>query len=381
MANELPVLPDVEFVEVDAQQVIDEIIGGFEEIEATRLGDPTFSLGDGDPRRLFLLSIAYVIANQRQQINETGKSNLLYYANDDFLDHLGAFRQTPRIEEQAAVTTQRFTLSSTRPTNVGIPAGTRVTADNALFWETTEAASIISGQLFVDIPVQALTAGVAGNDLQVGVINRLVDPIPYVATVANTEITTGGRDRESNDAYRFRIYQAPSGFSIAGPEEAYKFHALSANSAIVDVSATSPSAGVVDIRPLMENGQIPTQAVLDQVEAAVTPDDIRPLTDLVQVNAPNVVNYDLNLTYYIRKDDSASVTDIQGRVNDAVTAYIEWQREKLGRDINPDQLVSRLIQAGVKRSAITTPTLQAVLATDVAFADNVTVNYGGLEDD
>lgn len=381
MANELPVLPDVEFVEVDAQQVIDEIIGGFEEIEATRLGDPTFSLGDGDPRRLFLLSIAYVIANQRQQINETGKSNLLYYANDDFLDHLGAFRKTPRIEEQAAVTTQRFTLSATRPTNVGIPQGTRVTADNTLFWETTEAASIISGQLFVDIPIQALTAGVAGNDLQIGVINRLVDPIPYVATVANTEVTTGGRDRESNDAYRFRIYQAPSGFSIAGPEEAYKFHALSANSAIVDVSATSPSAGVVDIRPLMENGQIPTQAVLDQVEAAVTPDDIRPLTDLVQVNAPNVVNYNINLTYYIRKDDSASVTDIQTRVNDAVTAYIEWQREKLGRDINPDELIARLIQAGVKRSVITTPTLQAVLATDVAFADNVTVNYGGLEDD
>lgn len=381
MANTLPVLPDAEFVQVDAQTVIDEVIGGFEELEAARLGLPTYTLADGDPRRLFLLSIAYVIVNQRQQINETGKQNLLYYAQDDFLDHLGAFRKTPRIEEQAAVTTIRFTLSSIRPTNVGIPQGTRVTADNTLFWQTTEPATIVTGQLFVDVPVQALTAGIIGNGFAVGEINALVDPIPYVASVSNTEISAGGRDQESNDAYRYRIYQAPSGFSIAGPEEAYIFHALSANSTIVDVSATSPSAGVVDIRPLLEGGQIPTQAILDQVEAAVTPDTIRPLTDNVQVNAPNVVNYSINLVYYIRKDDSASVPDIQTRVNEAVQDYIEWQRARLGRDINPDELTTRLIQAGVKRSVITTPTLQAVLKTDIAFNNSLTVNYGGLEDD
>ncbi len=381
MANTLPVLPDVEFVADNPQQTIDDLILGFEQLEAERLNDPGFKLGDGDPRRLFLLSVAYVIANQRQQINETGKSNLLNYANGAALDHLGAFRKVTRIPKQAAVTTQRFSLATTRANNVGIPQGTRVTADNELFWQTTEAATIVTGQLYVDVPVQALTPGDIGNDLGAGAINRLVDPIPFVATVSNTEATTGGRDEEDDESYRYRIYQAPSGFSIAGPEEAYIFHALSANSDIVDVAATSPAAGEVKITPLMSGGQVPSQAVLDQVEAAVNPATIRPLTDNVTVAAPNVNNFNINLTYYIRKTDSANVADIQARVADAVSEYVDWQRSKLGRDIIPDELTYRLMQAGVKRVEITTPTLQAVLATDIAVVGTQTINYGGLEDE
>lgn len=374
MANQLPTLPDVSFVETDPQVIIDNIIGGYEEVSG-------YTLSDGDPRRLFLLSIAYIIISQRQQIDASGKSNLLYYAQDDFLDHLGLMRDTPRVEAQASVTTQRFTLSSVRPNNVGIPQGTRVTADNQLYWETTEPATIVTGQLSVDVTVEALTPGEEANGIEVGEINRLVDPIPYVQTVSNTEITAGGADREDDESYRYRIYQAPTGFSIAGPEDAYKFWARSANSSIVDVSATSPSAGVVDIRPLLENGGIPNQAILDQVENALNKDTIRPLTDQVQVLAPNVVNYNIDITYYIRTEDSPSVSIIQDKVDKAVEEYVIWQKSRLGRDINPDELIYRLKQAGVKRASIATPTLQAILATDVAIESTITVNYGGLEDE
>ncbi|WJZ70005.1 baseplate protein [Vibrio phage PVP-XSN] len=374
MANQLPTLPDVSFVETDPQAIIDDIISGYEEVSG-------YTLADGDPRRLFLLSIAYIIINQRQQIDASGKSNLLYYAQDDFLDHLGLMRDTPRVEAESSVTTQRFTLSSVRPNNVGIPQGTRVTADNQLYWQTTEPATIVTGQLSVDVTVEALTPGEEANGIAIGEINRLVDPIPYVQSVSNIEITAGGADREDNDSYRYRIYQAPNGFSIAGPEDAYKYWASSANSSIVDVSATSPSAGVVEIRPLLENGEIPTQAILDQVENALSPKTIRPLTDQVQVLAPNVVNYNIDFTYFIRTEDSASVSIIQEKVNSAVDDYVLWQKSRLGRDVNPDELIYRLKQAGAKRAAITTPTLQAVLETDVSVALNVTVNYGGLEDE
>lgn len=372
--NQLPTLPDVDFLPTDPQSTIDELIGGYEQLTGT-------TLADGDPRRLYFLAIAYVIVNLRQQVNATGKEGLLYYASGDVLDHLGAFRKTPRIQAEPAVTTVRFTLSAVRETNVGIAQGTRVTHNNQLYWRTTEPATIVSGQMYVDVNVEAMTTGEIGNGLAVGIINRLVDPIPYVASVANQEVTAGGRDKEDDDSYRYRIYQAPAGFSIAGPEDAYRFHALSASSAIVDVSPTSPSDGVVNIVVLLENGGIPTQSILDLVEAACNPKTIRPLTDQVTVNAPTEVNYNIQATYYIRTEDAASVQDIQSRVQDAVNEYISWQHSRLGRDIDPGELNRRVREAGAKRIAITTPTLAAIAKSEVAKVGTITVDYGGLEDE
>lgn len=374
MSSLLPVLPDVSFVETDPQQIINDIISSYEQLAG-------YTLADGDPRRLFLLSIAYIIIQQRQQIDAAGKSNLLYYAQDDYLDHLGAFRRVQRIPAQPAVTTIRFTLSAIRPTNVGIPQGTRVTSDNVRYFRTTQPGTIIAGQLFADVPVEALTPGQGSNGISIGQINRLVDPIPYVQTVSNTAVTANGRDKEDNDSYRDRIYQAPVGFSIAGPEEAYKFWARSASSAIIDVAAYSPSAGVVEIRPLLEGGQIPDQPLLDLVYSAVNPKNIRPLTDFVQVAAPDVVSYNISLTYYIRNEDSASAAEIISRVNEAVDAFVLWQKSRLGRDVNPSELISRIIQAGAKRVTLTTPTFTELEQYQIAIAGTVTADYGGLEDD
>lgn len=375
MSSLLPVLPDVSFVETDPQQIIADIISGYEQTAG-------YTLAEGDPRRLFLLSIAYIIIQQRQKIDASGKSNLLYYAQDGFIEHIGAMRQVLRLEPQPAKTTLRFTLSAVLGFSVGIPSGTRATADNNLYWRTTEPATIAAGQLFVDVAAEALTAGEIGNGLPVNSITRLVDPIPYVQFVANTTATTDGRNKESLEAYRNRIYLAPSGFSIAGPEEAYVFHALSASSAIVDVAAYSPSDGVVAIRPLLANGGIPNQTILDLVEAAVNPATIRPLTDKVEVSAPEIVNYSINLTYYIRRADGSSAQDIIARVNQAVADYDLWQKSRLGRDINPSELVARLMQAGIKRVASPMqPAYTPLEKFQVAIANSITVNYGGLEDD
>lgn len=372
--SDLPILPDVSFVETNPQQIIENIIGGYEQSAG-------YALADADPRRLYLLSLAYIIIQQRQQIDASGKSNLLYYAQSNFLDHLGAFREVIRIAAQSAISTERFTLSTTRPTSVGIPQGTRVTADDQLYWQTTQPATIPVGQLYVDVPIRAMTSGVAGNNIAIGTINKLVDPIPYVQSVTNTTIGSGGRDIESDEAYKNRIYQAPAGFSIAGPEEAYIFWALTTSSAIIDASARSPSGGVVEVRPLLEGGELPTQSLLDQVLATLSDKTIRPLTDLVEVLAPERVNYTIDLSYYIRSVDAASAADIQARVSAAIDEFIAWQDTKLGRDINPDELIYRLKSAGVKRVQIITPTFTGLAKYQVAHMTGITANYGGLEDD
>lgn len=371
---DLPVLPDVQFVETDAQATIDDIIGGYEQLTGA-------TLAQGDPRRLFLLSLAYIIVQQRQQIDAAGKSNLLYYARGDYLDHLGAMRQTPRLEASGAYTTQRFILSEPRPAPVGIPQGTRVTADGELFWATADPAVIPAGSLFVDVNVQAMTPGAVGNDLLEGEIADLVDPIPFVASTANLQRTQGGADRESDDDYRERIYNAPAAFSIAGPSEAYEFWSYTASSAISDVSATTPEPGVVEVFILLDGGELPDQPILDAVDAVLSPDTIRPLTDNVIVSAPEAVPYNIDFTYYIRDVDSGSAAFIEQRVGRAVEDYIKWQRSKIGRDINPDELVARVKAAGAKRLEITEPVFERLQNSQVAQEISVNFGYGGAEDE
>ena len=53
---------------------------------------------------------------------------------------------------------------------------------------------------------------------------------------------------------------------------------------------------------------------------------IRPMTDLVNVSAPEEVPYTIGLTYYINRSDSAKAVTIQAAVAQAVADYQTWQR-------------------------------------------------------
>jgi phage-related baseplate assembly protein len=67
-------------------------------------------------------------------------------------------------------------------------------------------------------------------------------------------------------------------------------------------------------------------------------------------------------------------------VEDAAEGYITWQR-KLGRDINPTELIARIRDAGAKRVRITAPDDIAVGGTQIPKLENKEITYGGLEDD
>ena len=81
------------------------------------------TLYPGDPVRLFLETIAYVISYQRSLIDFTGKMNLLAYSTGDYLDHLGAFVGVTRLSAASAICTVRFTLSAVQSGSIIIPSG------------------------------------------------------------------------------------------------------------------------------------------------------------------------------------------------------------------------------------------------------------------
>ncbi|UNY40529.1 baseplate J-like protein [Pararheinheimera phage vB_PsoM_KLER1-1] len=367
MAN----LPPVDFTGKDAAEIQSAIITGYESVSGRKLYP-------GDPVRLFLQTIATLIVQQRVIIDYSAKQNLLYYAEDDFLDQIGFLVGVPRLDPQSALTSLRYTLSAVQPGVFTVPTGEQAT-DGRVIFATTENLNIPAGQLTGVVSAEALTSGTIGNGLLAGQINVQVQPRPLVSSVVNTTTSSGGAETEGNEQYRERIRLAPAQFSVAGPTDAYIYWARTANQAIIDVSVESPSPGEVKVYPLMSGGVLPTTDVIDAVHDVLSSDRIRPLTDLVEVLAPTAINYSVNASYWISAENTSNSFTIQSAVQQAVNDYVAWQRAKIGRDIVPDELIKRMVTAGAKRVLISEPVFTDVNGSSVAQDLTTTVNYQGIE--
>lgn len=380
LIDEIANLPDVSFIDdvtldqIQAQLVSD-YISKYEELTGE-----TAELTRADPVSLILYACSVQIFQAMLYVDRAGKQDLLKYSYGEFMDNLAALKGITREPAKPAVVTMRFSLQAIRPEAVGIPAGTRV-SNGEIYFETDEYAEIPSGDTYIDVTATCQTDGEEGNGIIAGEINVLTDPIPYVASVVNTESTAGGADIEDDDTLASRIYMAPSKYSVAGPEEAYRYWITQFNSSISDVYLDSPEAGQVLIEFILEGGQLPNEAMISALGTYLTNENIRPLTDLVLIQAPATASFNVSVQYWINKSDTNQAASIQAKVNQAVEDYILWQQSKIGRDINPDMLVSKIKGAGAKRCVVTYPVYTVVPDSSIARLGSKTVTYGGIEND
>ena len=338
-------------------------------------------LARADPLRLVLLGVEATIIQQRELIDQTAKMNLLAYATGDNLDHIGALVGTERIGASSAHTTLKLVLSAPREMATTISQGLRVTAGDGIMFVLNAPVIIAKGETEAFGAAVCVVAGTVGNGYAAGELKTIVDPVPFLMSATNTTKTEGGADVEDDEAYRERIHESPEKFSTAGPTLAYEYHAKSASAFISDVSVDSPAPGEVNVYPLMRGGVIPGSEILALVTEKVNDKSIRPLTDKVSVKAPERVTYDVDAVYYIDRRDATEAAAIQSRAEKAVQEFIMWQKERLGRDINPTELYYRLREAGVKRAEINLPVFTATNRKQVAVADHVNVRFGGVEDE
>ena len=380
MIAELENLPEVSFIDnITLDEIQEQMESDYQEKYESLTGK-VYTLRRADPAALILYACSIQIFQALLFVDRAGKQDLLKYSYGEFLDNLAAIRGITRMDALPAVTTVRFTLSETVPEVVAIPEGTTVT-NGEIYFQTDEYAEIAAGNTSIDIPCTCQTDGSIGNGIPVGEIKTLVDTLPYVKTVENIEVTSGGADIENDENLAERIYLAPSGYSVAGPDDAYKYFTMAYNQEIADVMVTSPDPAEVEIRFLMENGEIPTSTVMSGLEEYLQDNKIRPLTDHVTVLAPEQQRFDIALTYYINRSDQAKANTIQAAVQAAVDEYVKWQTYTIGRDINPSELTKRIIEAGAKRVEITFPVFTSVAPDTVARIGQKTVTYGGLEND
>ncbi len=383
-SNLFPHLPDITFAERDAAIIEREIVAGYEEAFETQYGE-TRKLYPGDPVRLFLETVAFVIVHQRHLIDHAAKMNLLAYATGDHLDHLGALLEVKRLAARPATTTLEFTLSALQPQAVVIPKETRATPGGGdVIFTTLESVEVPPGEAAVTAEAECTMAGTIGNGFLPGQISQAVDVFPWLSSVTNVTISSGGSDVEDDENLRERIQMAPESFAAAGPRGAYVYYARAAHQDIVDVAVLGPpdiDPGEVEIYPLLRNGELPTQDILDLVLEQCNAEDVRPLTDHVQALSPMPVEYDLDVTYWIDREDATSARTIQASVEAALEKWILWERTKIGRDILPSQLVRYLMEAGARRVEVRSPAYLGLGKNELAIpGESITLLYGGLED-
>lgn len=380
LIDEIANLPDVSFIDgvtLDdiQQQMVQDYLDKYEELT----GEST-ELTRADPVSLILYACSVQIFQAMLYVDRAGKQDLLKYSYGEFLDNLAALKGIAREPAKPAVVTMRFSLAAIRPDTVAIPQGTRV-SNGDLYFETDEYTEIPSGDTYADVTATCQTDGEDGNGLLPGEINVLVDPIAYVASVANTESTVGGTDIEDDDTLASRVYIAPSKYSVAGPEEAYRYWITEFNSSISDVYLSSPEAGQVLIEFILEGGELPNEAMVRSLADYLANENIRPLTDEVIVQVPATATFNVNVQYWINRSDINKAATIQAAVEQAVTDYVSWQQSKIGRDINPDKLISLMEQAGAKRVAVTEPVFSVMPDATIGRIGTKTVSYGGIEND
>lgn len=384
MANKYP---DIRFADTDTETLVNGLIMSYEKFTGR-------TLYPADPARLFIYWIADIIVQERVIINESAKQNVPRYAEGDYLDSLAEiFKDTERLQATPAKTVLRFYISAAQPSAQTIPKGTRATINGEITFETSETATVKPGELYADAAAvcitteidpetgKEITIGTKGNGFVPGQISQIVDVFPFYQKVENITTTNGGANRETDKAFYERLRDSMESFSTAGPYGAYIYWAKTASAKIADVKPTSPEPGVVDIRVLLENGEIPDEQMIQLVLDTVSADRVRPFTDYVSVSAPNVVKYNIDLKYYIPAQSENSAIIIQQNVKNALNEFKKWQSEKMGRDINPSKLAEMLMKAGIKRLEIKSPVFTQIEDNAVAIIDSESIIYGGVEDE
>lgn len=375
-------LPDISFVDdISYEKILNEMIADYEKKYQEATGRKV-TLRPGDKEHIHLRIEAGQYFQMYQILDNAAKMNLLKYSKGNFLRHLGAFKKTFIQEPKPAVVTARFTLSEIRKDVIYIPQGTRITAGDGVYFATDDYAEVKAGDSFVDVDCTCETVGEVGNEYIVGQIETIVDPVPYVSDVSNITKSDGGTGEESEDSFRERIFLAPSSYSVAGPADAYEYWVKQYNSAAIeDVKIYEPTEAVVDIRILLVGGALPSKTFCSGCLEYLRENPIIPLTDNDLVAAPDVVNYNLKAVYYIARSDLNNIKVIQESIEAAKETYLNWQRTKIGRDINPDALTEFVRAAGGKRVVITSPVFTPIPETSIAMEKTVEFTYGGIEDD
>lgn len=184
---------------------------------------------------------------------------------------------------------------------------------------------------------------------------------------------------EDDDAFRERIHLAPRGFTTAGPEGAYIYHARSADGQVLDAWPHSPTPGQVVVTVLSRTDDgTPTPELLAKVTTALSSEDIRPMTDEVIVQGADILGYAVEAVIYtLPGPDSQTVLDT---AIDGARAYAATMH-RIKRTPTTTGFIAALQVAGVHRVDLISPAADIVCGdTQASWCTAFNITWGGTSE-
>ena len=175
---------------------------------------------------------------------------------------------------------------------------------------------------------------------------------------------------ESDDSLVERTLLAFEGMSIAGPRDAYVFHAMSADGRVADARASSPSPAPVEVSILSRIGEgLASEDLLEVVRQALNDEEVRPVGDRLIVQSASLIDYQVEAVLYLYPGPEIELSLTEARA--ALERYINTQR-RLGRDIRRSAIHAALHVSRVQRVELIQP------AEDVVVLDHEAANCTGF---
>lgn len=228
-------------------------------------------------------------------------------------------------------------------------------------------------QIFNDAARQMLIAFAQGANLEQ--LGALYGVTRLEITPADPE-TGAPAVMEGDHDLRERILLAPHSFSVAGPERAYVYHALSASADVLDASATSPTPGQVVVSVLSRTGDgTAPGGTIAAVEAVLTDDAVRPLTDEVIVQSADIVGFDIDADLWLFAGPDRDL--ILDAARASLDSYLLKAR-RLGRDMPRSAMIAALHVGGVQRVVLNSPAADQVMTLlQAGWPENISVTDAG----
>lgn len=308
---------------------------------------------ESDPANKVLEVAAYREMLLRQRVNEAARGVLIAFAQGSDLDQLAAFYPEKRLDGAAAVFPARIMLTQEMGIEVTVPKGFTVVAKSGAV-----EAQLMNDVIFLpgNIAVSGMfeiskPSGLQGNGLRL--VWDSITPLPFVTGIRQEEVSSGGSDPESDEAFRNRARESLHQHSTAGAYGAYRYHAQSADVRIRDTEAWSPKRGHVNVAVLSSEGDGSADSImLRRVEERLSGEDVRPGTDLVTVVSAEIVPYEIQavMELYPGVAGSPPLDEAKKRLERKVE-----ELRRLGCDVPRSALIAAAHVSGVKKVELIKP--------------------------
>ena len=301
-------------------------------------------------------AISHERAVGNEDLQHAYEQQSVLFAAGEQLDRRAAERGLSRVAATHSKTTIRYELSASAPHDIVIPKGARVSAgsDQTIF-ALDEDLVIALGTSSGTVSATAQIAGALASDLPIGAVTSIIDPIAFVASATNTNITGGGAGAESDRRLRYRVINFLELASNAGPRGAYKGYVLQALPNIVDCNIVScnsrdvsdpPDPCLIHIYLLLDGGRAPNaeekQIVLDYLFEK----DIAEAEQIGRIPHGDKVEVfgaiEQALTYHLTIRHTGIVSDIEPLLQAQMAIHETHWAAKIGRNVASSKLTGAI---------------------------------------